>query len=54
MFIKLKKMYDEGKIDEKYLVQAIKIGWITEEEKNIIMGITQEVPEDVPTTVPEA
>lgn len=43
MFNKLKKMYDEGRIDERYLTQAIKLGWITEEEKNIIMGITPEI-----------
>ena len=39
MFDKLKNMYDAGRIDEKYLIQAIKLGWITEEEKNTIMGI---------------
>ena len=38
MFAKLKKMYDEGKINEKYLIQAVKIGWITTEEKDIITG----------------
>lgn len=49
MFDKLKKMYDSGRIDEKYLNQAIKLGWITEEEKNIIMGIDA----DAPTIIPE-
>ena len=34
MFDKLKNMYDTGRIDEKYLIQAIKLGWITEKEKN--------------------
>ena len=54
MFDKLKNMYDAGRIDEKYLIQAIKLGWITEEEKNTIMGIAPEVPvEDVPTVIPE-
>lgn len=45
MFARLKKMYDEGRINEKYLIQAVKIGWITEEEKNLIIGITPEAPE---------
>ena len=36
MFDKLKNMYDTGRIDEKYLIQAIKLGWITEKEKNTI------------------
>lgn len=45
MFARLKKMYDEGRINEKYLIQAVKIGWITEEEKNIIIGIMPDVPE---------
>lgn len=39
-------MYDEGKINEKYLIQAIKIGWITEEEKNVIIGVASTVPEN--------
>ena len=54
MFDKLKNMYDAGRIDEKYLIQAIKLGWITEEEKNVIMGIAPEAPiEDAPTATPE-
>ena len=57
MFDKLKNMYDAGRIDEKYLIQAIKLGWITEEEKNVIMGIASEEPElpveDAPTAAPE-
>ena len=54
MFDKLKNMYDAGRIDEKYLIQAIKLGWITEEEKNVIMGIAPGAPiEDVPTAIPE-
>ena len=54
MFDKLKNMYDAGRIDEKYLIQAIKLGWITEEEKNVIMGIASGVSiEDAPTATPE-
>ena len=54
MFDKLKNMYDAGRIDEKYLIQAIKLGWITEEEKNVIVGIAPGAPiEDAPTTTPE-
>ena len=54
MFDKLKNMYDAGRIDEKYLIQAIKLGWITEEEKNVIMGIAPGAPiEDAPTETPE-
>ena len=54
MFDKLKNMYDAGRIDEKYLIQAIKLGWITEEEKNVIMGIAPGVSiEDAPTATPE-
>ena len=57
MFDKLKNMYDAGRIDEKYLIQAIKLGWMTEEEKNTIMGIAPEEPEvpveDIPTILPE-
>lgn len=56
MFDKLKNMYDTGRIDEKYLIQAIKLGWITEKEKNEIMRIKDEeeiVVEDKPTILPE-
>lgn len=54
MFDKLKNMYDAGRIDEKYLIQAIKLGWITEEEKNVIMGIAPGAPiEDAPIATPE-
>ena len=54
MFDKLKNMYDAGRIDEKYLIQAIKLGWITEEEKNVIMGIAPGASiEDAPTAIPE-
>lgn len=54
MFDKLKNMYDAGRIDEKYLIQAIKLGWITEEEKNAIIGIAPGVPiENAPTVTPE-
>ena len=56
MFDKLKNMYDTGRIDEKYLIQAIKLGWITEKEKNEITGIKDEeeiVVEDKPTILPE-
>lgn len=57
MFDKLKNMYDAGRIDEKYLIQAIKLGWITEEEKNVIMGIAPGAPGapvgDAPTAIPE-
>ena len=54
MFDKLKNMYDAGRIDEKYLIQATKLGWITEEEKNVIMGIAPGTPiEDAPGAIPE-
>ena len=54
MFDKLKNMYDTGRINEKYLIQAIKLGWITEEEKNSIIEIAPEVPiEDTSIAVTE-
>ena len=53
MFDKLKNMYDAGRIDEKYLIQAIKLGWITEEEKNVIMGIAPGAPIGDAPAIPE-
>lgn len=38
MFERLKRLYDMGKIDEDELTNAVEMGWITEEEKEIIMG----------------
>ncbi len=37
MFERLKRLYNEGKIDEAGLDAAVEKGWITEEEKIRIM-----------------
>ena len=38
MFERLKYLYDKGLIQEVHLDNAIAKGWITEENKNEIMG----------------
>ena len=42
MFKRLKRLYDEGKIGEFELNNAVAKGWITEEQKNEIMGVNEE------------
>lgn len=37
MFERLKRLYNEGRIDEAGLENAVKKGWITEEEKQLII-----------------
>ncbi len=39
MFNRLKRLYEEGKINEKSLQQAVIRGWITEEEMNQIKEV---------------
>ena len=34
MFERLKRLYNEGKIDAEALEKAVEKGWITEEQKN--------------------
>jgi len=46
MFERLKRLYNEGKIDEAGLSAAVAKGWITEEEKTIIMTENQEQEEE--------
>lgn len=62
MYQKLKQMYELGRINEAYLIQAVKLGWITEEQKNEILGINKDVEEKTeeeiveeykPTVLPE-
>jgi len=38
MFERLKLLYDQGKINEMHLTTAVSRGWITEEEKQTIIG----------------
>ena len=42
MFERLKRLYNEGKIGEAELNNAVAKGWITEEQKDIIMGVNEE------------
>ena len=42
MFERLKRLYNEGKIDEAGLESAVEKGWITEEQKIQIMTENQE------------
>ena len=46
MFERLKRLYNEGKIDEAGLDAAVEKGWITEEEKIRIMTENTENAED--------
>jgi len=34
----VKKYYEYGWVDEAYLTKCVQIGWITEEEKTLIMS----------------
>ena len=38
MFERLKRLYEQGKIDKVGLKKAIEYGWITEEQMNEIIG----------------
>lgn len=42
MFERLKRLYNEGKIDEAGLQVAVEKGWITAEEKAQIIGENEE------------
>lgn len=42
MFERLKRLYNEGKIDVIGLQKAVDKGWITEEQKEEIIGENQE------------
>lgn len=42
MFERLKRLYNEGKIDAEALEKAVEKGWITEEQKNEIIGENEE------------
>ena len=42
MFERLNRLYHEGKIGEAELNNAVAKGWITEEQKNEIMGVNEE------------
>lgn len=39
MFSTLKRLYEQGKIKESHLNNAVAKGWITEEEKQQIMVV---------------
>jgi len=39
IFDYLKSLYDLGKITEVHLSNAVAKGWITEEQKNLILGL---------------
>jgi len=39
MFERLKRLYKAGRIGEAELDQAVEKGWITEEQKQEIMGL---------------
>ena len=38
MFLRLKRLYEEGRLDEKGLENAVARGWITEEEMREILS----------------
>lgn len=38
MFDRLKKLYDEGRITDEGLQNAVTKGWITQEQMEIIIG----------------
>lgn len=42
MYHRLKRLYNEGKLDEAAIKSAYGKGWITEEEMNDILGIVVE------------
>ena len=42
MFERLKRLYNEGKIDEAGLQAAVEKGWITAEQKAEIIGENKE------------
>jgi len=39
LFVRLKALYDAGRLSEAGLVTAVSRGWITELEKDEILGI---------------
>lgn len=52
----VKRLYDEGKLTEIGVSNAVAKGWITEDEKLIIVPdtIEEEIPDDTVTDEPEA
>jgi len=38
MFERLKALYNDGKITAEHLNRAVQKGWITEEQKNEVIG----------------
>ncbi len=42
MFAHLKRLYDNGRLTEAQLDIAVGKGWITEDEKDEILGIEEE------------
>ena len=41
LFARLKTLYDAGRLTEAGLATAVSRGWITEEEKDEILGIDE-------------
>lgn len=41
MYETLKRLYNEGRLTEVGLSNAVTKGWITEEEKNSILGVEE-------------
>ncbi len=39
LFVRLKALYDAGRLTEAGLVVAVSRGWITEQEKDEIVGV---------------
>lgn len=52
MYERLKRLYQEGRASEAMLKNAVKIGWITDEEMQEIIASKKE-PE-VPVSTPES
>jgi hypothetical protein len=40
-FTILKRLYDSGQVDDQRIINACEQGLITEEQKNIILGVEQ-------------
>lgn len=46
MFQFLLDMYLNDKITKAYLKKAVKVGWITEEEYELIVGAKEKLPQE--------
>ena len=46
MFQFLLDMYLNGKITKAYLRKAVKVGWITEEEYELIIAAKEKLPQE--------